>query len=67
MNDRILQFFSYEHLPPHLKGVSQMFAMVAEAVVAELPANPERTVALRKLLEAKDAAVRARIYQEPEG
>lgn len=30
--------------------------------VAELPRNPERTVALRKLLEAKDAAVRARIY-----
>jgi hypothetical protein len=24
-----------------------------------LPRNPERTVALRKLLEAKDAAVRA--------
>lgn len=27
-----------------------------------LPSNPERTVALRKLLEAKDSAVRARLY-----
>lgn len=29
-----------------------------------LPRNPERTVALRKLLEAKDAAVRARLAKE---
>jgi hypothetical protein len=28
-----------------------------------LPRNPERTVALRKLLEAKDAAVRALVGQ----
>lgn len=28
-------------------------------LVNTLPRNPERTVALRKLLEAKDAAVRA--------
>jgi len=27
-----------------------------------LPRNPERTVALRKLLEAKDAAVRAALF-----
>jgi hypothetical protein len=29
-----------------------------------LPRNPERTVALRKLLEAKDAAVRALVAKE---
>jgi hypothetical protein len=29
-----------------------------------LPRNPERTVALRKLLEAKDAAVRAQLFKE---
>jgi len=28
-------------------------------MMATLPRNPERTVALRKLLESKDAAVRA--------
>lgn len=32
---------------------------LAEKIVANLPRNPERTVALRTLLEAKDAAVRA--------
>lgn len=32
---------------------------VGEVVRFPLPRNPERTVALRKLLEAKDAAVRA--------
>ena len=39
--------------------VSKPFAELAERVVALVPAEPERTVSLRKLLEAKDAAVRA--------
>jgi len=59
--DHIMQFFAYEHLPPHLQEVSSAFARLAEQIVATLPRNPERTVALRKLLEAKDAAVRARV------
>jgi hypothetical protein len=57
--EHILQFFSYAHLPPHLAEVSKRFAEDAEWIVANLPRNPERTVALRKLLETKDAAVRA--------
>lgn len=59
----ILQFFAYEHLPPALQEVSKEFAMLAQAIVTSLPRNPERTVALRKLLEAKDAGVRAAIYR----
>lgn len=58
-SEHIMQFFSYSHLPPHLQEVSRPFGEMAERVVATLPRNPERTVALRKLLEAKDAAVRA--------
>jgi hypothetical protein len=58
-NEHILQFFKYTHLPPHLQDVSKPFCDLAHHVVATLPRNPERTVALRKLLEAKDAAVRA--------
>lgn len=54
-----MQFFAHAHLPPHLAAVSAPFAELAERVVVTLPRNPERTVALRKLLEAKDAAVRA--------
>ena len=59
-SEHIMQFFSYDHLPPHLREVSQPFAELAIRLL-NLPRNPERTVALRKLLEAKDAAVRARL------
>lgn len=59
-HEHILQFFAYAHLPPHLQATSRLFGELA-VVVAGLPDNPERTVALRKLLEAKDAAVRALI------
>lgn len=72
--EHILQFFNYKHLPEHLQAVSKPFHDLAHAIVEgkpgwlddgtpvqydALPRNPERTVALRKLLEAKDAAVRA--------
>lgn len=62
--DPILQYFKYSHLPPHLQKVSETFAGVADMIVNTLPRNPERTVALRKLLEAKDAAVRSAITDE---
>lgn len=59
--DHIIQFFAYEHLPPHLQAVSKPFGDLANGIVETLPRNAERTVALRKLLEAKDAAVRAKL------
>jgi len=59
MTEPLLQFFTFAHLPSPLQGVSAPFAKLAEFLVQNLPRNPERTVALRKLLEAKDAAVRA--------
>lgn len=62
--DRMLQFFAYAHLPAHLQAVSQPFGDLAQQIVATLPSNPERTVALRKLLEAKDCAVRALLYKQ---
>jgi hypothetical protein len=61
-NEPILQFFAYAHLPPHLGDVSRPFCELANHTVQTLPRNPERTVALRKLLEAKDAAVRAKLF-----
>ena len=57
--DFLLQFFSYSHLPDRLQQVSKPFGDLANSIVETLPRNPERTVALRKLLEAKDCAVRA--------
>lgn len=76
-HDYLLQFFSYEHLPPHLQMVSKPFHDLAHAIVkgdnceeagtvtmgSALPSNPERTAALRKLLEAKDCAVRALLFK----
>ena len=64
MTDRMLQFFAYRHLPDNLQAASAPFCELALKVVAEYPMNPERTVCLRKLLEAKDAAVRTLLYTE---
>ena len=63
--EHILQFFAYGHLPQSMQEVSRLFCHLADKIVGILPRNPERTVALRKLLEAKDAAVRARIANPP--
>lgn len=60
-NEFLLQFFAYEHLPAHLQEISKPFGLLAEQLFKELPKNPERSMALRKLLEAKDCAVRARV------
>jgi len=57
----ILRFFEFDHLPEPLQGVSSAFHTLALFIVDALPSNAERTTALRKLLEAKDAGVRANI------
>jgi hypothetical protein len=55
----IIEYFVYKHLPEHLQGVSKPFAELATSI-SEMDGDPrEKAVALRKLLEAKDAAVRA--------
>jgi hypothetical protein len=59
----MLQFFAYAHLPEQLQSVSAPFGELANTLVRELPANPQRTAALDRLLEAKDAAVRAVLYR----
>ena len=61
--NQIMQFFVYEHLPSHLQGVSKDFADLAQKLDAALPNNPEKTTALRKLLEGKDCAVRAVLFK----
>lgn len=64
MSEHILQFFAHAHLPSHLAATSKPFGDLAAQLVDQLPRNPERTVALRKLLEAKDAAVRALVAKD---
>lgn len=63
MDEPLLQFFAYDHLPEHLQEHSKPFGDLAAQLVETLPRNPERTTALRKLLEAKDCAVRARLFK----
>jgi len=55
----LLKFFSYEHLPKKLQEVSRPYYILAAKLDSELPGSAEKTVALRKLLESKDCAVRA--------
>jgi len=61
--EALLQFFADEHLPEHLREHSKPFGDLARRLVETLPSNPERTMALRKLLEAKDCAVRAKLFK----
>jgi hypothetical protein len=57
--EHIMQFFRYENLPPVLAAISKPFCDLADSMIHNIPHNPERTAALRKLLEAKDATLRA--------
>ena len=59
MANPIMRYFDYTHLPPKLQAVSNQFYQVANWVDVGLPDGAEKSTALRKLLEAKDAAVRA--------
>ena len=70
-----MRFFDYKHLPEHLQAVSKPFRDLAqELIVMERapiedgrPACSEEVeMCLRKLLEAKDCAVRARLEMEPQ-
>lgn len=62
----VLQFFEYAQLPPQLQPVSEQFQKLAYAIAIG-PQNPETTVALRKLLEAKECAVRAVVAERGAG
>lgn len=55
----IMKYFKYEHLSEPLQKVSRPFCQFAISLEENLPPGPEKSVALRKLLESKDAAVRA--------
>jgi hypothetical protein len=65
MDEPMLQFFANDHLKGELQEHSKPFGELARRLGETLPRNPERTAALRKLLEAKDCAVRAFLYNPP--
>jgi hypothetical protein len=55
---QLRRYFQYEHLPAMLQVISAPFAVLADHILS-VPSSAERTAAMRKLLEAKDCAVRA--------
>lgn len=61
--NRLIQFFEYQHLPEHSQRISMNFYNLAKWMLENLPENAESTVAMRKLLEAKDCAVRAVLFK----
>ena len=60
--ERMLKWFVFDHLAGAPRAVSEEFSRLAYDTCRAVERGPERTVALRKLLEAKDAAVRAVIH-----
>jgi len=57
---QVLRFFSAAHLKDgSAKDIATAYSAFAREIAERLPEDPETTVALRKLLESKDAAVRA--------
>lgn len=61
--EHMMQYFKYDHLPIQLQEISKPFCLLAEDLLS-LPRNPERTAALRKLMEAKDCAVRCALAKD---
>lgn len=59
MSAPILRYFAHDHLPEPLNVVSRGFGDLAVLMDDFLPDGPEKSTMLRKLLEAKDAGVRA--------
>lgn len=61
--NRLMKFFRYDHLPAHLQEPSRSCAELAHKMDESLSESAEKTAGLRKLLEAKDCFVRARLEE----
>jgi hypothetical protein len=61
MASLIMRYFNYEHLPEHLQQVSKPIGDLARDMDESLPDGAEKSAGLRKLLEAKDCLVRAKL------
>lgn len=61
MPTNVDKYFVYDHLPPHLQDVSKPIADLAKLMNESLPDGAEKSAGMRKLLEAKDCFVRAKL------
>jgi hypothetical protein len=64
-SQELLRYFAFDHLPRPLKEISGACASLAHDMEATLPDGPEKTMGLRKLLEAKDCFVRSALPPAP--
>lgn len=56
-----MKYFEYAHLPEHLQQLSKPIGELAKLMNETLPDSAEKSAGLRKLLEAKDCLVRAKL------
>lgn len=61
---KILRYFSYNHLSDKVRGIAQEFYAFADDMDAKLPDCAEKSAGLRKLLEAKDCMIRAKLEEK---
>lgn len=59
----LLKFFKFKHLPPHLQEISEPIHNLAVDMDSFLLDSEEKEAGMRKLLEAKDCFVRAKLEQ----
>jgi hypothetical protein len=64
MPSTTIKWFSYEHLPVKLQEVSKPIAELAKLMEETLPDGAEKSAGMRKLLEAKDCFVRAKLEEK---
>lgn len=61
MASTTIKYFSYEHLPADLQEISKPLSELASFLEEHLPDSAEKSAGMRKLLEAKDCFVRAKL------
>lgn len=61
--NRLMKFFTFKHLPLNLQSISETLCATAMLIDTELQESAEKTAGMRKLLEAKDCFVRAKIEE----
>jgi len=61
MPSTTIKWFSYDHLTKELQEVSKPISELAQLMEETLPDGPEKSAGMRKLLEAKDCFVRAKL------
>ena len=63
MPSTTIKYFTYSHLKPELQEISKPLAELAHLMEEILPDGPEKSAGMRKLLEAKDCFIRAKLDQ----